>query len=455
MRAQITKYLSAVRASYWFVPSLMAFGAVTLSVITIGIDALVGVDWPEHVPGLYSNQPDGARGLLATVAGSMITVAGVTFSLTLLAVSHSTGQFGPRLLTNFMRDRGNQITLGTFIATFLYCLLVLRTVRSAEEQVGDDSIGELGEAFVPHISILCALMLTLASVGVLIYFIHHVPESIRISHVLGDVGRELLRKCESTFPQKLGAHAASQTTGAAPTHAQLPDHFEELAKIVNHKVNGYIQAIDQSGLMATAEQFDLVVRVYSQPGDFVSRGVPMLAVSPAERADQAIDDLHAAFAYGGHRTATDNPRFLVDQLVEVAMRALSPGVNDPLTAFNCVDWLQCCLIQLADREPESGYRFDSENKLRFVATPVGYADFAASIFDQLRPYFAADRNAALYMMKMIRTVARNTDLHQRQKVLKEHADLLLAAAEHGEMFEPDLEELRTIHDNITRSCGAD
>lgn len=446
MRAQITKYLSEIRASYWFVPMVMAVGAVLLSTTTIALDSYVPTAWLERVPGLYTNEPDGARGLLATVAGSMITVAGVTFSLTLLAVSHSTGQFGPRLLTNFMRDRGNQVTLGTFIATFLYCLLVLRTVRSADEYVAS----EYESAFVPHISVLCALLLTLASVGVLIYFIHHVPESIRISHVLAEVGRELLARCESTFPQKIGAGEENSSRLNAPPELLLPDHFEELAEVVCHPSHGYIQAIDQTGLLATAVEYDLIVRVYSRPGDFVSKGMRAFAVWPSEKAEAAAADLQAVFAYGGHRTATDNPRFLVDQLVEVAMRALSPGVNDPITALNCIDWLQSCLIQLADREPVSAFRFDEANNIRFVADPVGYADFVSAAFDQLRPYVSADRNAAIYTMKSIRTIIANTRSPERREFLLEHADLLLGAAKHAGLFEPDIESLREIRESMNR-----
>jgi uncharacterized membrane protein len=143
------------------------------------------------------NQPEGARTLLATVAGSMITVAGVTFSLTILAVSYATSHFGPRLLDNFMRDRGNQITLGTFLATFLYCLLVLRTVRSGSDIFKPGANAAL---FVPHLSVLVAIALTLASVGVLIYFIHHIPESIHISNVLHRISRELSDKIEDLYP---------------------------------------------------------------------------------------------------------------------------------------------------------------------------------------------------------------------------------------------------------------
>jgi len=143
-RAYFIKFLSEIRASYWFIPSLMVTAAILLPLVTVWVDGQLSTDWPENIPFVFSSRPEGARSLLATVAGSMITVASVTFSLTLLAVSHATGQFGPHLLNNFMRDRGNQFTLGTFTATFIYCILDLRTVQSAEEApLGVESASEV------------------------------------------------------------------------------------------------------------------------------------------------------------------------------------------------------------------------------------------------------------------------------------------------------------------------
>ena len=129
MRAWIWKTVESIRQSYWFIPMLMTLGAVVMSIVMVALDRIEGITWLDRIPWLYANQPSGARALLQTIAGSMITVAGVTFSITIAAVANSSAQFGPRLMTNFMNDRGNQITFGTFVATFLYCLLVLRTVR--------------------------------------------------------------------------------------------------------------------------------------------------------------------------------------------------------------------------------------------------------------------------------------------------------------------------------------
>ena len=442
MRARLLKLWIQTRESYWFFPSVMAISAVLLSFITTALDARVDTDWPKNIPFVYSNQPDGARALLATVAGSMITVTGITFSLTLLAVSHATGQFGPRLLTNFMRDRGNQITLGTFVATFLYCLMVLRTVRSAEEPTtSSDSINDPLGAFVPHISVLIAILLTVASVGVLIYFIHHIPESIRLSNVVAKVSRELLDMIPELFPESI-AHDQPSTASRDPRR-DLPDHFVELADRVPADDDGYIQAIDEKGIVHSAKQHDLVIQLCVRPGDFVSRGQPLMLVSPSERVnDEVRSQLQSAFAQGAHRTSAQNALFLVDQLVEVASRALSPGVNDPMTAMTCIDWLQSVLIQLAQREPPDSCRFDDSGQLRIIAEPVTFNDFCESIFDQLRPYFAADRNAALHMLRMVENVVTAAQKDDHRKLLLEYAQKLVEASEARGLPTTELAELK-------------
>ena len=193
MRARLQQLLYRVRGSYWFVPGVMAVAAILLSYVSVQLDRRYGDLWVAQYSWLVPNQPDGARALIATVAGSMITVAGVTFSLTILAVSYATSHFGPRLLDNFMQDRGNQVTLGMFVATFLYCLLVLRTVRSVPQSF-DPAMSN--QVFVPHLSVFLAVGLALASVAVLIYFIHHVPESIYISNVLHRISDQISLKVD-------------------------------------------------------------------------------------------------------------------------------------------------------------------------------------------------------------------------------------------------------------------
>ncbi|WP_420454970.1 DUF2254 domain-containing protein [Rubrivirga sp.] len=448
IRARTLAVWDDVRSSYWFIPSLMTLGAAALSVVMIGVDARAGPGWIEDVPFLFGNQPDGARAVLSTIAGSMVGVAGVTFSITIASVVYASGQYGPRLLTNFMDDRGNQVTLGTFIATFLYCLLVLRTIRSA----GEGDAPGLAVAFVPHAAVLTGLALAVASVGVLIFFIHHVPESIHISNLVAGVGRDLRDKIDALFPQRIGEGATTRQAERDPDAVtEVPDGFTRDALRVRADGTGYLTGIDAEALLALATDHDLVLRIRHRPGDFVAEGDALALAWPPDRVgDSACDELRTAFAWGRQRTARQDVRFLVNELVEIAARALSPGVNDPFTAISCLDWLAAALKDLADRDFPEAQRFDHDGRLRVVAFPTTFDEFVAAVYGQLRPYLAADRNAALHALKTIGEVAgRATDDGQRA-VLRHQADALLEGAESQLGVEADRQAVRQRHREVGR-----
>jgi uncharacterized membrane protein len=198
MKATLMRFADGLRGSYWFLPTVMALAAVLLAGGMVFLDTYEGSEWMDGLPWLYAARPDGARQVLSAISGSMITVAGTVFSVTIAAVVYASGQYGPRLLSNFMSDRGNQVTLGTFIATFVYCLLVLRTIRSTGE-------AGAGAGFVPTLALLVGVALALCSISVLIFFIHHVPSQLHINVVIEDVGDKLLKEIDNRFPRFIGA----------------------------------------------------------------------------------------------------------------------------------------------------------------------------------------------------------------------------------------------------------
>ena len=448
IRARALSVWDEVRHSYWFLPSLMTAGAAVLAFVLIGVDGRVGPEWIEQVSFLYGNRPEGARAVLSTIAGSMIGVAGVTFSITIASVVYASGQYGPRLLTNFMGDQGNQVTLGTFIATFLYCLLVLRTIRSAGEGEGPDVVA----AFVPHVAILVGLALAVASVGVLIFFIHHVPESIHVSNLIAGVGRDLERKIETLFPERIGSgettHAAERDDDA---FTEVPDGFYEEARPVAADGAGYVTGIDAEALLDLATEHDLLVRIRHRPGDFVAPGDTLVLAWPPDRATDDVDDaIRTAFAWGRQRTARQDVRFLVNELVEIAARALSPGVNDPFTAISCLDWLGAALKDLAGRDFPSPQRYDEAGALRVVAYPTTFDEFVGGVYGQLRSYVAADRNAALHALKTIGEVAGRISDDSQRAVLRHQADAIREGAEAALALEADRQSVRRRHAEVVR-----
>lgn len=427
MRARLLRWSNDLRESYWFVPSVMAVAALLLASAMVYLDSHAGSTWMDGLPWLYAARPDGARSLLSSIGGSMIGVAGTTFSVTIAAVVYASGQYGPRLLSNFMSDRGNQITLGTFIATFVYALVVLRTIRSAGEG------GAGAPAFVPQLALLVALILVLCSIAVLIYFIHHVPMRIHINNVIERIGDRLIAEIDARFPVFVGEPLteAADDPGiplAFRTCATPADVDRRAA--VRSKDVGYIQLIDEGSLMAAARDHDLVIRLQYQAGDFAHKGSVLLEAWPAEACDDEADKaLRDAFSIGARRTALQDLLFLVDELVEIAARALSPGVNDPFTANSCLDWLGAAMADLARRDLPSRLRADDDGTLRVIAHPVTFDGFIDRAFGALAQYASTDMIAGKRFLNALGDVALNCDNAGRIAVLTSQARAFRALAE--------------------------
>ncbi|WP_422000522.1 DUF2254 domain-containing protein [Reyranella sp.] len=364
-----------LRTSFWFLPSLMTIGAIALSFVLIAVDGMIEEKVYREIDWVYLFGPEGARAILAAIASSMITVAGLTFSITMLTLQLASSQFGPRLLRNFMSDRGNQVVLGTFIATFVYCLLVLRTVKGVE-----------GSSFVPHISVAVGVLLALASLAVLIYFIHHTAQSIRIESVLAGLAAETREAIDRLYPEKLGHEAPDE---ASPDDVFPPEGTTACALRPRH--SGYVQFIDADTLMALASEHDLVVRVLVEPGTFVTPDRTFLEAAPAERIDDGrADALRQAMVLGDERTPAQDLAFSIRRLVEIAQRALSPGINDPTTGLYCVDRLTDALVRLAGRGVPSACRADDDGKLRVIVETLDFDMLATNAFAAIARYGAKD-----------------------------------------------------------------
>ncbi|MGZ8371240.1 MAG: DUF2254 domain-containing protein, partial [Caulobacteraceae bacterium] len=333
---------------------------------------------------------------------------------TIATVSQATNQFGPRLMTNFLQDLGNQITLGAFVATFVFCLIVLRTVSGADGH--DDSM------FVPNISIALAMLLAIASLAVLIYFFQHVPDSVHISMMVSKVGLRMHGLIDELYPARFGEAGeedpleADYALGAGALEDAIP---------VYAKVCGYVGHIDPRSLMDTARRKNLVVWVSARPGAFVDPAVPLAFVKPGDRVDGwTRKRIRAGYIVGRKRTETQDLLFLVSQLVEVAGKALSPGINDPVTAMTCLDWLTSGLIQFAGRNVPSACRHDEDGVLRVIAQPVTFAELAEAALGNVRPYVETDRNAAMHMMDNLGRLTHHLENPEQARIVRAHAQEL-------------------------------
>jgi uncharacterized membrane protein len=356
----------------------MAAAAIVLSFVLNKVDTQLNAQTIREFGFLYTFGAEGARAILSAIASSMITVAGLTFSITMLTLQLASSQFGPRLLRNFMRDRGNQIVLGTFIATFVYCLLVLRTVRGTE-----------GSSFVPHISVAFGVLLALASIAVLIYFIHHVANGIRIETLLTELAAETRAAIDRLYPERLGRDSPASTD--EPAQHPIPNCFDDEAKAVRPAASGYVQHVDVDALMRLATEHDLILRADVAPGSFVTERGLIATAYPRDRvSDEVTGFLQAAFVIGQERTPEQDLQFSIRRIVEIAQRALSPGVNDPTTALYCIDRLDEAFGRLADRDLPSSLRYDEERRLRVVTQVISIDELACAAFASIARYGTGD-----------------------------------------------------------------
>lgn len=427
-----------VSASFWFIPALMVSFSILLSFIMIYLDAnVIKTSWIESLGWIYENKPEGARALLSTVAGSMITVAGVVFSITIVALTLASTQYGPRLLGNFMRDKGNQVVLGTFIATFTYCLLILRTIRG-----GEDS------SFVPHLSVTIGVLFAIFSISVLIYFIHHAATSIQASNVISGVSKNLEYTIDLSFPERIG-QGKTELPDWWNTPSELPtDYQDDLCSVISPK-SGYLRAIDNTGVLDIAIEKDLILRIENHPGDFIVKGSPIVSVWPGSKVDDEIQNsISSTLLIGNKRTSEQDTEFAIDQLVEIAVRALSPGINDPFTAIMCIDNLSVALCRVAGRSIPSAFRYDKNNNLRVLAKPKTFDDLLNSAFNQIRQYGRTSVSVTIRLLESLIVIASNTDRDSDKKSIRQHAEMIKRGSDEALPEELDRKDVNQRYEQL-------
>lgn len=436
MKARLLGVWENLRTSFWFVPSLMALTSAGLAIGSVRLDtSLIGKKLADSIGFLWSGGADGARSLLSTVGSSMITVAGTVFSITIAALTLASGQFGPRLLRNFTRDLGNQLVLGTFVATYLYCLLVLRTVRGTQE--GD---------FVPYFSVTFGVLLAAASIGVLIYFIHHIAGSIQAESLVAVVGAELKDNVARLYPAQPNDHPSDPSALIPSTPATT----------VRAEKSGYVQTIDLEGLVAAAKEGNLLLQALRRPGDFVPCGDALLLAwaGESELGEGQAAQLRNAFNLGKRRTPTQDVRYGVRQLTEIASRALSPGINDPFTAMGCTDWLVDALADAARHTPASGCHRGADGKPRLLDKPVHFAELAHLSVDPLRAYGADSVMVVTHLLHSLARLAAQVERAEDRAVLLVQAELTAAAAREALPNEADLRRVQAGLDQVGAAVSA-
>jgi uncharacterized membrane protein len=437
MKARVLSLWESVHTSFWFLPGVMAMAVIALACGTVWLDRSIALKAPHVGILLYPGGPEGARQVLSTIAGSIITVAGVTFSITIAALTMASSQFGPRLLRSFMADKGNQVVLGTFVGTFIYCLLVLRAIRE-----GPDS------DFVPRIAITCGIGLALVSFGVLIYFFHHASSSIQAEQVVDTIYEELIAEIDRTFPENQSAEGER----LAAARATAP---EEPGPAVRARHSGYVRTVDVEGLISLARARGLVICLEYRAGDFVFERTPLARVAGAGEIDRHMyEQIQRAFVLGKYRSLKQDVEFPIQQLVDMALRALSPSLNDPYTAVNCIDRLGAAVCHLNARQSPSPYRYDEQGNLRLVLDVPTYAGILDATFNQIRQNARGSLAVSIRLLETLQAVAVTLHHDWQRPVVRLHAEMVYRAGLEAVREQKDREDLEKRFQEVLGALSA-
>jgi len=429
----------ALRTNLWLVPTVEIVLAVALFAGTYALDR-AAYDGSLHFPSwVISGTADAARQILTAIAAAVITVVTLVFSITIVTLTLASTQFGPRMLRNFIRDRITQITLGSFVATFVYSILALVSI-------GPGAHGE----FVPHLSITVTMAQVILDVAVLVLFIDHIAKSIQLPQVIASIARDLSRAIEADV-----APPANDAPKAGPSLSEMLVRLDEDSGVVRAPSSGYLQYVSMSTLIDISSRSHAVIRLLRRPGHFVVEGEPLAKVWPAAAAPGVARALGGAHATGPHRTLTQDLSFAVDQLVEIAIRALSPAVNDTFTALACIDWLGDGLGKIADRWRPTTVHRDAAGRVRVITVPVNFDRLLERAHDKIRQ---ASRGMPAVMIRQLDGLAKvmaYAATPQQRELLLEQAAMILRACEESVPEKADRADVRRRYDAVLAAASPD
>jgi uncharacterized membrane protein len=350
-----------------------------------------------------------------------MTVVSIVFAILLMTLTLASMQFSPRIIVSFASDRVTQWTLGIFLGTFSYCMAALPAARS------------LPRPFTPVIAVLGAMFLALTCVAWLLFFIHHISRAINVNQIVDRIASETEAMIDEIMPWPRAPHRVTPDESVRDLKWELP---------VSSELSGYIRFIDIKRLAALAKSYHIKIQVLRRVGHFVAQGVPFLMVSKADRVGpEELAELRSTVDLGPTRTLQQDIEFGVLQIVDIALKAISPAVNDPSTAISCVDQLCRILIRVASREPPESGVYDPPGVLRVIVLWPGFDRLLESAFEQIRMYSKADVAVSLRMLRALGDVATTTQDQEIHRLLADRANRIVAGCAER-LGEHELTEIR-------------
>lgn len=422
----------AIRTSLWALPMLMFLLGVALALLMLRAGPLspdAGAQWREWIS---SGSGEDARNLLSTLLSAVIALAGIVFSITVVSLSLAASSYGPRLIRTFRSNLSTQVVIGILTMTIVYLLLVLRAVR-----------GDADAAEVPHAAVAVGAILALVSVLGLLAFIQGVATLV--------VADEVVRRVRSELDAAIGElPMLEQAPKVAPP--ALPEDFEATAGRVRLPREGYVQSVEYSELIRWAEKRGATLRLDFRPGDFVAEGDHKVLVYPApDDPERVRSEIRHYIVSGEQRTPTQDIEFAIRHLVEVAVRALSPGINDPFTAMAVIDRLRGGLVRLCSRQLPPKLLTGPSGELRVSRDATSYHGAVDAAFNQIRQAGASKPAILVHMLKAIGAIAEHARTAEQRDALRRHAKLVRAAGERN-LDEPS--DLADVEREFRKASGA-
>ncbi len=413
--------------TFWFIPVLIIIISVFLSVSLVIIDQEFTFSQDGLGKYFFVTSADSARSILSTISGAMIGVAGTVFSVTLVALTLASSQFGPRLIKNFMYVRLNQVVLGSYVATYLYCLFVLNAIKEGDNYT-----------FIPVISILVAIITALVNIILLIIFIHKIATSIQADKVISDISEVIYKQVNSLYPNKMGEALENEKINIVDI---IKTKYINTIAIKSPK-SGYIQYIDSEALLKTVSSYDALLELFFRPGDHLVEGIEIgkLYINNSSNKEQ-IEEICNQFVIGKTKVAEQDLEFSIHQMVEIASRALSPGVNDPYTAITCIDNLTATTCRFSQIEFPSKYRIDDKQNLRIIANTTDFEGLLNASFNQIRQFSAGSPAVIIRLMEAQITIYGFVKKENYKKAVRKHATMILNIGKQTIKEDIDLNDL--------------
>lgn len=421
------KYIwQKLNSTFWFIPIMLVFSSVILAFLFIYLDYELQVKPYGILKYIYAGSADSARTILSTIAGAMIGVAGTVFSITLVALTLASSQFGSRLLRNFMYDTVNQTVLGSFVSTFIFCLLVLNSVRGGEEF-----------QFIPVISVFLAISLGILNIVLLIIFIHHIATTIQSDKIISEISNGLFDQLDELMEDEESSNSIRHN----PDMSFIRENYSEEYRI-NSNDNGYIQYIDYTDLFDIAVEKQIVVIINYRAGQYLIKGNPLFTILSNEKSTEELSiKLNDLVSLGDIRTPLQDAEFAIHQIVEVAVRALSPGINDPYTAMTCIDNLSAIMSKLTQTPFPHKYRYDEQGNLRLVVDILTFTGMMDSAYNQIRQNADSSPAVLIRLMEAVNNIYSFANEEHQKEVIRKHAEMIYRSAKENFKEKNDLVDM--------------